>query len=175
MANSLEYSPSILRRCVGIGAFILVPVGFPFSSINTTLLESKRGVIRAPGILWPTMRAFFFCPLMASKTLSPTLPIPFLVYTWMTFGGRWWWAFPRALLSTTLTRVNFWIAATAAELLQWDDNMMVFVKNMQDHWTVRATWSVNIQTKTDLNKWFYICFLNHSYIMLMCWYEQYIS
>lgn len=117
IANNFEYSPSFPRKCVGMGTLILVPEGFPFSSIKTTLLESNRGVILCPGILCPTMRAFFFCPFMASNTLSPTLPTPFLVYTWMTRGGRWYGVFPRGLLSTTLTRVIFCIADEAADTL----------------------------------------------------------
>lgn len=66
-----------------------------------------------PGILCPTIKAFFFSPLIARRILSPTLPTPVLLYTWIHFGGRWYGAFPKALLSTTRTRVSFCIARHA--------------------------------------------------------------
>lgn len=110
MAKTLENSPCRFLSKEGIGVLILVPTGFPLSSMSTTLLESNLGVMQGPGILWPTIKAFFFSPLMARRILSPTLPTPVLLYTWMHFGGRWYGVFPKALLSTTRTRVIFWIA-----------------------------------------------------------------
>lgn len=116
MANTLENSP-FCRRVYGMGVFILVPIGFPLSSMSTTLLESNLGVMWGPGILCPTIKAFFFSPLIARRILSPTLPTPVLLYTWMHFGGRWYGVFPKALLSTTRTRVSFCIAWHAAVIL----------------------------------------------------------
>jgi len=103
-----------------MGVFILVPNGFPLSSMSTTLLESNLGVMWGPGILCPTIKAFFFSPLIARRILSPTLPTPVLLYTWIHFGGRWYGAFPKALLSTTRTRVSFCIARHAPLTLAKD-------------------------------------------------------
>lgn len=97
--------------------------------MSTTLLESNLGVMVGPGILCPTIKAFFFSPLIARRILSPTLPTPVLLYTWIHFGGRWYGVFPKVLLSTTRTRVSFCIAWHAPVMLwkdkrEWDTDLL---------------------------------------------------
>lgn len=82
-----------------------------------------------PGILCPTIKAFFFSPLIARRILSPTLPTPVLLYTWIHFGGRWYGVFPKVLLSTTRTRVSFCIAWHAPVMLpkdrrEWETDLL---------------------------------------------------
>lgn len=143
MANTLENSPSLLRSVEGIGVFILVPIGFPLSSMSTTLLESNLGVMVEPGILCPTIKAFFFSPLIARRILSPTLPTPVLLYTWIHFGGRWYGVFPKALLSTTRTRVSFCIARHAPVMLpkdrrEWETELL------NNPWGAKANLAQNL-------------------------------
>lgn len=76
MASTLENSPSLCRRLVGMGVLIRVPTGFPLSSMRTTLLESNLGVIVGPGMRCPTISAFFFCPLMASRIRFKVILFP---------------------------------------------------------------------------------------------------
>lgn len=97
--------------------------------MSTTLLESNLGVMGGPGILCPTIKAFFFSPLIARRIVSPTLPTPVLLYTWIHFGGRWYGVFPKALLSTTRTRVSFCIARHAPVILakdrkEWETDLL---------------------------------------------------
>lgn len=100
-------------RTWGTGARILVPSGFPSSLIRTRLLLSNLGVRLS--CLWthPMMIPFFFCPLIATITLSPSsphgCPLPPFLYTWITFGAfpSNIACFPRFELSTTLILVIF--------------------------------------------------------------------
>lgn len=110
--------------------------------MSTTLLESNLGVMVGPGILCPTIKAFFFSPLIARRILSPTLPTPVLLYTWIHFGGRWYGVFPKALLSTTRTRVSFCIAWRAPVILKcrWITVLLRWVKDKPNRLFKRAMW-----------------------------------
>lgn len=59
-----------------MGTCILVPRGVPLSSIKTMLLLSNFGTLTFCVCLRPTRMPFFFCPLIATITLSPIKPTP---------------------------------------------------------------------------------------------------
>ena len=113
-------SPSFPLNIEGIGTRMRVPVGIPVSSTSTMLLLSKRGTNGFCFCLTPTMYAFFFWPLIATRTLSPRVPTPFLLYTWIHLAGRPLIAAarPMALLSTTCNRVSLMMCCRRELTLQ---------------------------------------------------------
>lgn len=125
--SSFVKSPSLPRRQDGIGTRILVPVGVPFSSTRTTLFVSNLGIVAFWYCLHPTMYAFFFSPATVTSTLSPILPMPVLLYTWiiLTFLPASTAFCPSLLLSTTLT-LDRWIrCCNLQDVLQ--DTMCTFI------------------------------------------------
>ena len=100
----------------GTGTLTLVPIGDPESSMRITLFASNFGTFGFWYCLQPTISAFCFCPLMASKMVSPIVATFFLRYSPMQV-GRLLYGFPSSLLSTTLTLVSLMIwDSTGVEL-----------------------------------------------------------
>ena len=73
--------------------------------MRITLLASNFGTFGFWCCLQPTIRAFCFCPLIASRIVSPIVATFFLRYRPMQV-GRLLYGFPSSLLSTTLTLVS---------------------------------------------------------------------
>ena len=134
--NILVNSPSLPLSMDGIGTLIRVPVGVPLSSTNTMLLLSMRGTVAFCFCFTPTIKALFFCPLMATNTLSPIVPTPFLLYTWMHFAGfpATSAARPSWLLSTTRSRVI---------LMMWlRDGLQLKNKMSNINWNLFNAWLI---------------------------------